>query len=446
MGHRNRAALAISAMLGLVLSTFAFASPATAGGPITATLDLRAETGVAPIGGTLSNGVGWTLDNGTAGSPAGALIGINETQTVTFDRPVSVEFSVSGLNCPNEAMDIATPVTASNINSNHTWTPATQIIRGNGSADLSDLSFFTTNAPVTSITATAVSASGCFRGLATFEVSFYENQTPTATIAAPVNGGTFTQGQTVLADYSCADGDTVHVDVVTCVGTVPDGSPIDTSTPGAKSFTVTATDEHGATSDQTVNYTVGNQAGLCSATAIGLPLNLNLGVANAGASPCATDVDGVPSYTLSLGTLPFPLTALSPSVTVTLAKATSTKDGNTHKASTQVAGVKISFPLNLWSLELKDLWSEASASTPVNCAAGNNLQGTAEIGRVIRNGTTVYNQLNKPLSIPLPLLGGVHLNHVAKTGSQVTADVLAIDLPGGQLDINIGSSRAGVDC
>ncbi len=444
MPHRNRVLPALIVTLGLVLSTFVLTAPATAGGPNTATLDLRAEAGRGPIGGTLSNGVGWTLDNGIAGSPAGALIGINETQTVTFDRPVSVEFSVSGLNCPNEAMDIATPVTASNINPNHTWDPATQIVRSQGAA-LDELSFFTANAPVTSITATALSASGCFRGLATFEVSFYENLTPTATIAAPINGGVFTQGQTVLADYSCADGDTVHVDTVDCVGDVADGAPIDTSTPGAKSFTVTATDEHGATSDQTVNYTVGDQAGLCSATAL-QALNINVGVANAGQVPCVSRNSRVADITLPLGVLPFPLTVLSPTVTVTLAEATSTKAGNTHQASARVAGVKISFPLNAYSLELKDLRSEVSASTPVNCAAGNDLQGIAETGRIIRNGTTVYNQLNEPVSIPLPLLGGVYLNHVAKTGTQVTADVLAIDMPGGLLDITIGHSTAGVDC
>ncbi len=446
MPHHNRVLPALIATLGLVLSTLALTAPATAGGPNTATLDLRAESGRGPMSGTLSNGVGWTLDNGIAGSPAGALIGINETQTVTFDRPVSVEFSVSGLNCVNEAMDIATPVTAVTIDPNHSWTPATQVIRGNGSAGLGDLSFFRADAPVTAITATAVGADGCFRGLATFEVSFYENQTPTASIAAPIDGGVFTQGQTVLADYSCADGDIIHVDEVTCVGTVADGSPIDTSTPGAKSFTVTATDEHGDTSDLTAHYTVGDQAGLCSATAIGLPQNLDLGVANGGQVPCTTRDGRIADFTILLGALPFPLTALSPSLKVTLAEATSTKAGNTHRASTRVAGVTISFPLNSWSLEFEDLWSEASASTPVNCAAGNDLQGTAQIGRIIRNGTTVYDQLDQPLSIPLPLVGGVHLNRVAKTGTQVTADVLAIDLPGGQLDITIGHSTAGVDC
>jgi hypothetical protein len=436
----------LTATLGLVLSTLALAAPqATAGGTQTSTIDFRTLSGSGPLSGTLPNGVGWTFDNGIAGGDAGFIIGGGETQTITFDRPVSVEFSIAGINCPGENMQIDVPVTATDINPGHSWDPATQILTSQG-ADLTALSFFATTAPVTSITAAALFDGGCVRGMATFEVSYDENLTPTASIAAPINGGTFSQGQTVLADYSCADGDTFHVDAVTCVGDVPDGSPIDTSTPGAKSFTVTATDEHGATSDETVSYTVGDQAGLCSATAIGLPLGADLGVANAGQVPCTTKDGRVADFTLSLGALPYPLTALSPSVKVTLAEATTTRAGNTFSASSRVAGVKISFPLNTWSLELKDLWSEVSASTPVSCAAGNDLQGEVEIGRIVRNGTTVYNRLNNPVAIPLPLIGGVYLNSVTTTGTQVRADALAIDLPGNQLDINLGSSRAGVDC
>lgn len=65
----------------------------------------------------------------------------------------------------------------------------------------------------------------------------------------------YPQGSVVLADYGCVDpgpGDRS----VTCVGTVPDGTPIDTATPGTKTFTVTATDEAGLTSTRTVEYVV----------------------------------------------------------------------------------------------------------------------------------------------------------------------------------------------
>jgi hypothetical protein len=44
--------------------------------------------------------------------------------------------------------------------------------------------------------------------------------------------------------------------VATCVGTVSSGGPVDTSGFGAKTFTVTATDNAGNVTTQTVNYSV----------------------------------------------------------------------------------------------------------------------------------------------------------------------------------------------
>jgi hypothetical protein len=445
MPHRKRALLALSAALGMIFTLLAMTStPATAGGYVSA--PLGNPPGSGPQSGTLSNGVDWSVDVGINGGAHGYSLFPGEVQTWTYSEPVLVTFTVGGLNCVGEGLELPGDAEAVTLAPNHTYDTTTSVVSAPAGAPVSDRSTFSLPTPVTSLTITAVGGAGCNRGITNQTVSAFRNQTPTASIAAPINGGVFAQGQTVLADYSCADGDTGHVDVVTCVGNVPDGSPIDTSTPGAKSFTVTATDEHGATSDQTVNYTVGDQAGLCSATAIGLPANVDLGVANGGQVPCTTRDGKVADFTLSLRALPFPLTALSPSVKVTLAEATTTRTGNTFSAGTRVADVKISFPLNTWSLEIKGLWSEVSASTPVNCAAGNDLQGKSEIGRIIRNGTHVYNQLSKPTSIALPLLGGVHFNQVVKTGTQVTANAVAIDLPGGLLDVNLGYATAGVDC
>lgn len=81
---------------------------------------------------------------------------------------------------------------------------------------------------------------------------------PTISINSPANGATYLLGETVLADYSCAD----EVDgsgLATCAGTVPSGSAIDTSTVGPKTFTVNATDNAGNPATQTVNYSVGYQ-------------------------------------------------------------------------------------------------------------------------------------------------------------------------------------------
>jgi Ca2+-binding RTX toxin-like protein len=76
---------------------------------------------------------------------------------------------------------------------------------------------------------------------------------PDVTIQVPGNGATFTQGQTVIADYECTDGES---GIASCVGPVPDGDPIDTSSLGSHDFTVTAFDNAGNTRAVTHTYTV----------------------------------------------------------------------------------------------------------------------------------------------------------------------------------------------
>ena len=44
--------------------------------------------------------------------------------------------------------------------------------------------------------------------------------------------------------------------ITSCVGTIPKGHLINTSSPGAKAFTVTATDKSGNRTSKTVHYTV----------------------------------------------------------------------------------------------------------------------------------------------------------------------------------------------
>jgi hypothetical protein len=63
---------------------------------------------------------------------------------------------------------------------------------------------------------------------------------PVVTISTPADGATYLLGQQLAVDYSCSDpnGSGVHF----CGGDLPDGSPLDTSTIGAHSFTVEAYD------------------------------------------------------------------------------------------------------------------------------------------------------------------------------------------------------------
>jgi len=78
---------------------------------------------------------------------------------------------------------------------------------------------------------------------------------PTISLTSPRDGATFNFGQKVIARFSCqeAPGGPGLTD---CDGDAGTGSPIDTTTAGPQTFTVTAISADGAVVSQTVNYTV----------------------------------------------------------------------------------------------------------------------------------------------------------------------------------------------
>lgn len=79
----------------------------------------------------------------------------------------------------------------------------------------------------------------------------------TPIINSPIDGSTVVLGSEVLADYSCPGIPENLVQFTTCAGTVPVGAPIDTSTLGIKTFTVTSESIIGDQGTNTVSYTVG---------------------------------------------------------------------------------------------------------------------------------------------------------------------------------------------
>jgi hypothetical protein len=90
-------------------------------------------------------------------------------------------------------------------------------------------------------------------------ISFVIDTTPpTVSIVAPTTGP-YIVGQVVTASYSCSDSGS---GVASCVGTVPNGSPIDTSSVGSKTFTVVAVDQAGNQTVQPITYTVAY--GICA--------------------------------------------------------------------------------------------------------------------------------------------------------------------------------------
>ncbi len=78
---------------------------------------------------------------------------------------------------------------------------------------------------------------------------------PTISITTPAASATYTQSQVVNAQYSCAD-EAGGSGLASCVGTVPNGSAINTSTTGTKTFTVTARDVAGNQRTASRTYTV----------------------------------------------------------------------------------------------------------------------------------------------------------------------------------------------
>lgn len=86
---------------------------------------------------------------------------------------------------------------------------------------------------------------------------------PTITITTPPqdNSGTYLLNQSVLASYSCSGAVGV---TVKCLGTVPLGSPIDTSSVGTKSFRVSTAVSSGPTAVKSDTYNVAfNTSGSC---------------------------------------------------------------------------------------------------------------------------------------------------------------------------------------
>jgi probable HAF family extracellular repeat protein len=80
-----------------------------------------------------------------------------------------------------------------------------------------------------------------------------DKKAPGIVITRPANMAVYQLNEPLTAAYTCSDGGS---GVSSCAANVANGSPVDTSTLGSKSFTVTAADAVGNTSSYTVTYDV----------------------------------------------------------------------------------------------------------------------------------------------------------------------------------------------
>ncbi len=81
----------------------------------------------------------------------------------------------------------------------------------------------------------------------------FDTTPPEVTLTTPVDGGFYGLDQVVTADFECVDPGS---GIASCVGDVAAGAPVDTSTAGEHTFTVTAVDNIGNTTEVTHTYSV----------------------------------------------------------------------------------------------------------------------------------------------------------------------------------------------
>ncbi len=113
-----------------------------------------------------------------------------------------------------------------------------------------DNSTIASNTPGITLTCSATSEGGTATESITVKL---DKNVPSVSINTPVNNASFGVGALVNASFTCGDGIS---GIASCIGTVPTGDPIDTSTEGTKSFTVVGTDNAGNVTTRTRTYTV----------------------------------------------------------------------------------------------------------------------------------------------------------------------------------------------
>jgi hypothetical protein len=205
--------------------------------------------------GSVANGM--AIDTASAGTKS---FSVTATDNAGNSATNAVNYTVEGSGTNDTTPPVVTPVVTGTLGSNGwytsnvgiSWTvtdPESPITKKTGCTTVSR----TTDTPTSGVTYTCKATSG--GGTSTNSVTIKRDATaPGITVAKPKAGTTYSLNQSVKASYTCTD---TKSRLATCVGTVANGTAIDTTSEGSKSFSVTATDNAGNSATKTVNYTVG---------------------------------------------------------------------------------------------------------------------------------------------------------------------------------------------
>ncbi|MDH5420946.1 MAG: hypothetical protein OEY55_03985 [Acidimicrobiia bacterium] len=254
---------------------------------------------------------------------------------------------------------------------------------------------------------------------------------PTANITSP--SGSYDQGATVSADFTCADAGS---GVFSCVGSTANGSAIDTTVVGTFTFSVTATDNAGNETVKESTYSVNDVTApvITILSPTGNP-DFELGTSAATASyTCVDAVDLTPSCAGKVGSALVASGAALPTTAIgsfTLSVASTDASGNAASASATYRVVDTTAPTVSIGTSPAPIFNGWNKNTVTATVTATDLGGVATIEyRTALNGgsPTEWTSYLGPLSITAEGTTVIEARATDVSGNSGTANPVTVKI------------------